>query len=86
MTPMRARKVMVTTADEHATREALAVLRDGGSIADAAITAAFVLGVTHPGMCGIGGGGHALHRTADGEVRFLDFRERAPATSTRDMF
>ena len=77
---------MVTTADEHATREALAVLREGGSIADAAITAAFVLGVTHPGMCGIGGGGHALHRTANGEVQFLDFRERAPAASTRDMF
>ena len=77
---------MVTTADEHATREALAVLREGGSIADAAITAAFVLGVTHPGMCGIGGGGHALHRTANGKVHFLDFRERAPASSTRDMF
>ena len=77
---------MVTTADEQATREALAVLREGGSVADAAITAAFVLGVTHPGMCGIGGGGHALHRTANGKVHFLDFRERAPASSTRDMF
>mgnify|MGYP000449587849 CR=1 FL=1 len=77
---------MVTTADEHATREALAVLREGGGIADAAITAAFVLGVTHPGMCGIGGGGHALLRTANGKVHFLDFRERAPASSTRDMF
>ena len=84
--PVRSRRVMVTTADEHATREALAVLREGGAIADAAITAAFVLGVTHPGMGGIGGGGHALYRSAGGDFQFLDFRERAPAAATRDMF
>ncbi len=77
---------MVATADEHATREGVEVLREGGSVADAGIAIAFVLGVTHPGMCGIGGGGHSLHRTSGGAFEFLDFRERAPAAATRDMF
>lgn len=77
---------MVTTADEHATRAAVDVLREGGSVADAAVAAAFALGVTQPGMCGIGGGGHAMHRLPDGSAYFLDFREKAPLSATRDMF
>jgi gamma-glutamyltranspeptidase/glutathione hydrolase len=84
--PVRARNAMVTTADEHATSAGVEVLRAGGSIADAAVAIAFALGVTQPGMCGIGGGGHALHRTSEGGSYFLDFRERAPASATRDMF
>ncbi|HZO51384.1 MAG TPA: gamma-glutamyltransferase family protein [Bryobacteraceae bacterium] len=84
--PVRARQAMVTTADEHATRAGVEVLREGGSVADAAVAIAFALGVTQPGMCGIGGGGHALHRTAEGMAYFLDFRERAPLSATRDMF
>jgi gamma-glutamyltranspeptidase/glutathione hydrolase len=77
---------MVATADADATNAALAVMRDGGSVIDAAITAAFALSVTQPGMCGLGGGGHLLARLANGQSICLDFREQAPQAASRDMF
>ncbi len=59
---------MAATADVHATHAAVEVLRQGGSAIDAAVTAAFALSVTQPGMCGLGGGGHLLARYADGRT------------------
>jgi gamma-glutamyltranspeptidase/glutathione hydrolase len=56
-----------------------AVLERGGSAADAAIAAALVAGVVVPSSSGLGGGGFALVRAADGRVVALDFRETAPA-------
>lgn len=84
--PVYARHAMVATADQHASEAALAVLRDGGNVIDAAVTAAFVLSVTQPGMCGIGGGGHLLARYANGESLCLDFREQAARAASRYMF
>ncbi len=61
------------------TDAALAVLRAGGSAADAAVTAALVAGVTSPTSSGLGGGGFALVYTqSDQRVTALDFRETAP--------
>jgi gamma-glutamyltranspeptidase/glutathione hydrolase len=77
---------MVATADTDATNAAVTVLREGGSVVDAAITAAFALSVTQPGMCGLGGGGHLLARLANGQNLCLDFREQAPHSASRDMF
>src|SRR6185312_7935064 len=34
----------------------------------------------------IGGGGFMLIRLADGSAHFLDYREKAPAAATRDMY
>jgi len=84
--PVYSRRAMVATADVHATNAAVAVLRDGGSVIDAAVTAAFALSVTQPGMCGLGGGGHLLARLANGQSICLDFREQAPHAASRDMF
>jgi len=42
--------------------------------------------VTHPSAGNLGGGGFMLLRLADGRTTFLDFRERAPASSSRDMY
>jgi gamma-glutamyltranspeptidase/glutathione hydrolase len=77
---------MVATADSHATAAALAVLEEQGTVIDAAIAAAFVLCVTQPGMCGLGGGGHLVARLANGTDLCLDFREQAPHAASRDMF
>ena len=60
------------------------VLRAGGTVVDAAIAAATTACVVHPASCGIGGGGFALVRLADGSVAALDYREVAPAGLTRD--
>lgn len=54
-------------------------LRQGGHAADAAITAALVLGVVNPTSSGIGGGGFALvWDQKRGKTVVLDFRETAP--------
>src|SRR5581483_5066757 len=84
--PIYSRRAMVATADSHATAAGVAALADGGTVVDAAVAAAFVLCVTQPGMCGLGGGGHFLARLADGSSLCLDFREQAPHSASRDMF
>src|SRR5947209_4268347 len=84
--PVYARKCMAATSDRQATDAAVDILRENGNAVDAAICAAFVLCVTQPGMCGLGGGGHLLARFADGSSLCLDFRERAPLRSASDMF
>lgn len=69
----------VASENATATRDALAVLRAGGSAADAAITAALVAGVTAPTSSGLGGGGFALVWDHAARRPFLlDFRETAP--------
>jgi gamma-glutamyltranspeptidase/glutathione hydrolase len=84
--PVRARRAMVVTRETHATAAGLDVLRAGGTAVDAAVAVGFALAVTHPSAGNLGGGGFLLVRLADGSTNFLDFRERAPAASARDMF
>jgi gamma-glutamyltranspeptidase / glutathione hydrolase len=70
---------VVATVHPLAARAGIDVLDAGGNAVDAAIAAAFIVGVVRPDMCGIGGGGFLLSRTARGRVDALDFRETAPA-------
>src|SRR5438132_91618 len=84
--PYRAKHTMVVSGEAHATEAGLAVLKSGGNAIDAAVAMGFVLGVTHSGMTGLGGGGYILVRMADGRTSFLDFREQAPGGASRDMF
>ena len=84
--PASAAHGMVATAEEHATRAGVEMLASGGNAIDAAVAAAFVLGVTEPYHSGIGGGGFVLIHLANGQDIALDARETAPAAATRDMF
>lgn len=84
--PVRARHAMVVTREMHATDAGLAALRSGGNAIDAAVAVGFALAVTHPSAGNLGGGGFMLIRLADGRATFLDFRERAPARASRDMY
>lgn len=84
--PVRARHAMVVTREPHATEAGLAVLRAGGNAVDAAVAVGFALAVTHPAAGNLGGGGFMLIRFADGRATFIDFRERAPAGASRDMY
>lgn len=85
--PARGDHAMVVTAEPLATRAALAVLAEGGSAADAAITAACMLAVTEPYSSGLGGGGFVVGwHEATAEPYALDCRETAPAGATREMY
>lgn len=82
----RAQHAMVASAEAHATRAGLEVMRRGGNAVDAAVTTAFVLAVTLPSAGNLGGGGFLLVRTKDGQIEALDFRETAPAATHRDFY
>ncbi|MDD9853682.1 MAG: gamma-glutamyltransferase [Deltaproteobacteria bacterium] len=84
--PAQGTRAMVVTPHPEATRAGLAMLEAGGQAVDAAIAAAFALGVVQPQSMGIGGGCFLLVRLADGRAFALDARETAPAASTPDMF
>jgi len=61
-------------------------MRQGGNAVDAAVATGFALAVVLPEAGNLGGGGFMLLRLADGPTHFLDFREKAPAAATRDMY
>jgi gamma-glutamyltranspeptidase / glutathione hydrolase len=84
--PVRARNGMVVTRERHATQAGIKILEAGGNAVDAAIAVGFTLAVTHPSAGNLGGGGFMLIRLADGRTTFLDFRERAPAAASRNMY
>src|ERR1035441_287616 len=84
--PVHARHTMVITRETHATDIGDAVLKAGGNAIDAAVAVAFALAVTHPSAGNIGGGGFMLIRLANGKSTFIDFRERAPASASRNMY
>jgi gamma-glutamyltranspeptidase / glutathione hydrolase len=84
--PVRAKNGMVVTVEPHATEVGVKVLRAGGNAVDAAVAVGFALAVTHPTAGNIGGGGFMLVRMANGRTTFIDFRERAPAAASRNMY
>jgi len=86
LTPYRAKTAMVVAEEPIAADVGLAVLKSGGNAVDAAVAVGFALAVTHPSAGNIGGGGFALIRMADGRTSFIDFREKAPKSATRDMY
>src|SRR5215813_3156979 len=84
--PVYAQKAMVVAAEDHAVDIGVDVLRSGGNAIDAAVAVGFALAVTHPFAGNIGGGGFMLIRLADGRMRFVDFREKAPSRASRGMY
>jgi len=77
---------MVVTTDHLASEVGVDILRAGGNAVDAAIAVQFALAVVNPEAGNIGGGGFMVVRMADGSSAALDFREKAPAAASRDMF
>lgn len=77
---------MVVSEDSLATRAGRAILREGGNAFDAAVTMAFVLGVTRPDAVGLGGGGTAVVHDPRRGSRWIDFRARAPWSAHEGFF
>src|SRR5215472_1189526 len=84
--PTHAKRGMVVSVHQDASQAGADILRRGGNAVDAAVATGFALAVVHPAAGNIGGGGFMLVRMANGEVHFLDYREKAPQAATRDMY
>ncbi|GGA89494.1 gamma-glutamyltransferase [Puia dinghuensis] len=76
----------VVSAHPLASNAGLNILRQGGNAFDAAITTQLALAVVFPGAGNIGGGGFMVAHTSKGKNITLDYREKAPAAATRDMY
>ncbi len=84
--PAHTPHAIVTSVHELASRAGIEVLRSGGNAVDAAVATGFALAVVHPQAGNLGGGGFLLLRSASGETHFIDFREKAPAAATENMY
>src|SRR5436190_3501358 len=77
---------MVVSQHELASRAGVEIMQAGGNAVDASVATGFALAVVHPPAGNLGGGGFMLLRTADGNVHFIDYREKAPAAATANMY
>jgi gamma-glutamyltranspeptidase/glutathione hydrolase len=84
--PVRAKHAMVVTIQHDATDAGVAILKQGGNAVDAAVAVGFALAVVYPAAGNIGGGGFMLIRDKNGKTHFLDYREKAPAAASADMY
>ncbi len=80
------RNGMVASAHPEASLVGLNILKAGGNAVDAAVAVTFALAVVYPGAGNIGGGGFMVFRQKAGKSYSLDYREKAPAAATKDMY
>jgi gamma-glutamyltranspeptidase/glutathione hydrolase len=78
---------LVVAQEKAAARIGADILKQGGNAVDAAVATGFAMAVTYPRAGNIGGGGFmVIHLKDHSEDIAIDYREAAPAASTRDMF
>ena len=78
---------MVVAQEARAARVGVEVLQNGGNAVDAAVATGFALAVTYPRAGNIGGGGYmVIHLAGAPWAAAIDYRETAPAATTRDVF
>ncbi|MEH2524401.1 MULTISPECIES: gamma-glutamyltransferase [unclassified Bradyrhizobium] len=78
---------LVVAQEKLAAQVGADILRQGGNAVDAAVGTGFALAVTYPRAGNIGGGGFmVIHSAERNEDIAIDYRETAPAATTRDIF
>jgi len=76
----------VVSAHPMASKAGVMMLMKGGNAVDAAIATQLALAVVYPGAGNIGGGGFMVAQLTNGTSIALDYREKAPAAASRDMY
>ena len=76
----------VVSAHPLASLVGLEILKKGGNAIDASIATQLALAVVYPGAGNIGGGGFMVATLSNGKNITLDYREKAPGKSHRDMY
>jgi len=79
-------KAMVVSAREEASKIGVEILKKGGNAFDAMVATELALAVAYPYAGNIGGGGFMVFRKANREIGALDYREKAPLASHKDMY
>ncbi|CAG2128142.1 gamma-glutamyltranspeptidase/glutathione hydrolase [Cupriavidus plantarum] len=80
-----AKTYMVSSSNAYASAAGCAILKKGGSAADAAVAVQSILGLTVPEATGMGSGGFMLYYDARTKsVQAYDGRESAPAAATEN--
>ena len=78
---------MVVAQEKLAAEVGAEILRQGGNAVDAAVATGFAMAVTYPRAGNIGGGGFmVIHSAERHEDIAIDYRETAPAATTRDIY
>ncbi|MCC1484206.1 gamma-glutamyltransferase [Winogradskyella immobilis] len=81
-----AKKAMVVSAREEASKIGSDILKKGGNAFDAMMATEMALAVAYPYAGNLGGGGFMVYRLEDGSIGGLDYREKAPLAATKDMY
>lgn len=77
---------MVVSAREEASKIGVEIMRRGGNVFDAMVATEMALAVVYPVAGNLGGGGFMVYRLENGKTGALDYREKAPALATREMY
>ncbi|HEY5083739.1 MAG TPA: gamma-glutamyltransferase, partial [Rhizomicrobium sp.] len=84
--PVEAADGMAVSSQRDASKAGAEILAAGGNAVDAAVAVGYALAVVHPCCGNIGGGGFATIHLANGKNTFINFREKAPAAASANMY
>ena len=84
--PVEAPDGMAVSSQRDASKAGAEILAAGGNAIDAAVAVGYALAVVHPCCGNIGGGGFSTIHLANGKNTFINFREKAPAAASADMY
>ena len=77
---------MVVSAKIEASEAGISILKQGGNAFDAMIATDLALAVVYPNAGNLGGGGFMVFRLSNDSIGSLDYREKSPSKSTKDMY
>ena len=80
------KNAMVVSARIEASKIGSTIMKKGGNAFDAMVATELALAVAYPFAGNLGGGGFMVYRKANGEIGSIDYREKAPLASTKNMF